>query len=336
MRAVFSVTVDNTDYTSVISDRLKSLTLTDVAGFRSDFIEIALDDRAPAIKVPAHGAVIKVALGYAGGALLDKGAYTHSETDFEFPPSGMLIRATAANLRAAFRAARTRSFDNVTLGDVVASIAKEHGYQALVAPELAGVTFTHLDQVEESDIALLTRLARDQGAMFKSAGGALVIIPSGYGRNPMGKILPTITLRPEHVTTLTVTRHDRDRAGAIVAKWQDFGAAELRRVQAGSGTPVIELGDLYPDDKLAYAAAAAELKRRQRSSATGSVTLPGDPTLMAEARLVLESFRDGVDGEYTITQVKHVIDKKGGYKCMAEFEQKTGIAEAAVQGAADG
>jgi uncharacterized protein len=39
-----------------------------------------------------------------------------------------------------------------------------------VAESLAGIHVTHLDQTEESDLHLLTRLAREHGALAKAGG----------------------------------------------------------------------------------------------------------------------------------------------------------------------
>jgi phage protein D len=326
MRPLYSILVDGKDYTAQLAERLVSLVLTDIEGQKSDYIEIALDDREPHLAAPDPGAVIQVALGYAGQPLVAKGAYTHTDTDFAGPPASMVIRADAANLQRAFRARRTRSFDDITLADLLAGVAASHGYSANISPELAAQRIEHLDQVEESDIALLTRVVRDRGGVFKSTGGALVAIAAGSGRNALGQLLPAVTIRPKGLTRWNLSYHETTRAGAVVAKWQDFAAARLERIQAGTGTPVIELPALYPNATEAYAAASAELQRRARSSANGSLTMPGDPNLMADGRLLLEGFRPKVDGEYTIHQVTHTIGRRG-YTSRVEFERKRRAAE---------
>lgn len=326
MKPAYSIVVDGKDYTDKIADRLISLTVTDIEELRSDYMEILLDDRAPHIAAPDPGAVIKISLGYAGQPLIEKGAYTHTDTDFEGWPLGMVIRAESASLSRAFRARRTRAFDNISLADLLNTIAKDHGYSAKISPDLAAIHIDHLDQVEESDLSLLARAVRDRGGIFKSTGAALVAVKAGEGRNTMKNLLPAVTVRPEGLSRFRLSYHETTRVGAVVAKWQDFAAARLERVQAGTGTPLMELPAIYPNATDAYAAASAELQKRARSSANGSLTLPGDPNLMAEGRLILEGFRDKVDGEYIITQVKHAISARG-YTCDVEFERKRRAAE---------
>jgi phage protein D len=337
MKPAFSVVVNDTDYTDVLADRMQSLTLTDAKGRKSDLFELHLDDRLPGVAFTGHGATMKVSIGYAGGPLVYKGSYKHLETEFEGPPLGIVIRGTATNFSKAIRSPRTRAWpDAVTLGDVVTTIAGFYDYQARVTPALAAKVFQHIDQVDESDVALLKRLAGAYDGVAFIKGGSLGVIEAGANRNALNQLLPSVTLRPEQVSNWSVSHHDTTRVGAIVAKWHDFHAAQIQREQYGDGAPTIELADIFPDAEKALAAAYSEYQRRQRANVTGNITMPGDPDLMTEGRLVLESFRDGVDGEYTITQVKHVIDKKGGYKCMAEFEQKSGIASAATSPAGAG
>ena len=48
----FEVWAAGVNITSQVKDRLISLTVTDEAGFKSDAVEIALDDRDNAIELP--------------------------------------------------------------------------------------------------------------------------------------------------------------------------------------------------------------------------------------------------------------------------------------------
>lgn len=51
-----------------------------------------------------------------------------------------------------------------------------------MAESLAGIHVTHLDQTEEPDLHLLTRLAREHGAVAKPVAGFLVFVPRGEAK----------------------------------------------------------------------------------------------------------------------------------------------------------
>ena len=89
------------------------------------------------------------------------GIYYRADVDIELVPRRLVIRATAAELpsRSSLKAPRCRAWDEVTLGSLVATVASEHGYEARVDPSLADSPIAHVDQVAESDLHLLRRVA---------------------------------------------------------------------------------------------------------------------------------------------------------------------------------
>jgi len=326
-RPRFRVTVDGQDITSVLIDRLVSLVLTDEAGVTSDAVEIVLADHLPLARlaIPPMGAEIRVALGY-DVRLKDMGLYIADEIEVSGPPDRMRIRARASvhgattSGKTAITAQRTRSWPAGTLlGDMVAKIATEHGLVAAVADSLRGIALPHIDQLEESDINLLTRVARERDAIAKPGGGRLVVARRGESLTATGEEMPRIQRGRGQVTSWRMVRSLRAETGQVVASWRDKGAAADVEVTAGEGDPVRRLRETYPTEEAAQAAADAALRRARREGTQISITLPGDPDLVAEARLVLSGLRAGVDGEWLITGVVHQLDK-GGYRCSVTAE----------------
>lgn len=315
----FKITVGDADYTAAVMDRLLELRLIDAAGGKSDYLELVLDDRIP-VPRPTHGQRLEVSIGYLEQGLQFKGAYVHDETEFSGPPREMSVRAAAVDFRDGFNAPRTRSFDALALGDLVNRIAGEYGYTAKVDPALAAVTIAHLDQTGESDLHLLTRLAQRHDALFKAAGNRIVFVPKGKKSAELANELGSVTLRPGDVTSWRVTRHDKSRFNSVLAHWHDNKAAQLQDVNTGGGDPVFELKERYPTREDAEAAAKSKLEELNRRTLSASLSLPGDSALVAEASLTLEGFRDGVDGDYTITRVEHRFTKSGGYQCSLQAE----------------
>lgn len=316
----FTLTVGDTDYTNVIRDRLLEIRLTDVNGDRSDYLEITLDDRETIIR-PEHGASLLFSLGYNETGLYKKGIYGHDKTEYSGPPKTMIITATSVNFRKSLKSTRTRSFTDITLSDLVTTIASDHGYQYRVDEFLATIHIPHLFQTAETDLHLLTRLANQYDASFKVQGNMLLFMSKGlHTKEEYKDILPTFTLAPGDISRWNVSRKDRMRYGSVVASWYDGNAAKTMKETAGSGEPVHELTFKYPTAQEAAVAAQSKLNQFNRAQATVSLTLPGNPKLVAEGGLILQDFRDGVDGEYTITRVEHILNKTIGYQCQVEAE----------------
>lgn len=321
MTPIFQIIVGDTDYTDKVMDRLVELRLVDLAGHKSDYMELVLDDRNE-IKRPKHGEQIFLWLGYSDQDMVKKGVYVHDETEFTGPPKRMKIRAAAINFREKLKAPRTRHFDDVTLGGLVSSIAGEHGYSHYTDDFLKDIVIPHIDQTAESDLRLLERLSRQYNAMFKAAGTSLILIPKGGKKSEaVRETLGTVTLTPDEVTSWRVPRQDKSRYSGVRANWYNFDASMLESVLAGDDSRnVRQLPTQYPNHDEAWQAANAELEQLIRSKADAEITLPGRPDLTAEGGLVLQGFRDGVDDEYTITRVEHTYTKRDGYKCKLQAE----------------
>lgn len=315
----FEIVVGGKDYTAAVTERLIELRLVDAAGYKSDYLELVLDDRTP-LPRPTHGARLDVRIGYKEQGLHFKGTYVHDETEFSGPPKTMSLRAASVNFRDDFNAPRSRSFDNVTIGDLVRGIAGEHSYETRIDPSLDGRKIAHLDQTAESDLRLLTRVAQKHGALFKAAGNTLLMIPKTNKDEAIKQALGVVVIQPSDLSDWRITRQDKSRFNSVRAVWWDPNDAELKNVTTEGGRPVYEIQEQYPSEDEANSAAKAKFEELNKQNLTASLTLPGNPKLVAEAGLILEGFRDGIDGEYTITRVEHSFTKNGGYQCKVDAE----------------
>lgn len=311
MKPDFRILADLQDITARIRDRLLSLRITDEAGIQSDTVEILLDDRDGRIEWPAHGVELEVFLGDGRSGLSRMGLYVVDEVEHSGPPASLTIRGKAADMRAAIKAPRTRSWHDLSLGDLVATIATEHGLSPRVAESLAGIHVTHLDQTEESDLHLLTRLAREHGAVAKPVAGFLVFVPRGEAKAATGRDLPTIPITATDVSRHRMTQAERGKYQAVRAWWHDPNGADRVPVLVGDGKPVYTLRHPYPDAEAATRAATAKLESLRRGNATRSLTLIGNPALQAEGKIRLTGLRDPVDGKWLLQRVEHQFDGRG-------------------------
>jgi phage protein D len=322
------VVANQLDITAIITDRFRGLTLTDAAGLESDLLEITLSDNDPLvpIQIPPKGAELELFLGY-DGMLQRMGLFIYDEVEVSGWPGEMVLRARAATYdkskggKTDLQTQKNRSWPKGTkLGDMVAKIAKEHGMEFAVSESLKPIVLPHTDQADESDINLLTRLAKKYDAVVKPAGGKIALTKKGEGKTASGEDLPRILLHASDCTSFRMTTSQRETAGMVVAYWHAVKQSRRNEIKVGTGEPVRRLKQYYPTQEMALAAARSELSRRERGQTTVSFTLPGEPSLAAECTLTVAGFRPGVDGDWLTTRVTHRVDASGGYTCDMEGE----------------
>lgn len=333
LKPAYRITANSNDVTETIKDRFVSLRLTDESGLQSDTLEITLADHLSdePINLPPTGAELELWLGY-DNALRKMGLFIVDEIELSGPPDNITIKAKssvqavsksgAGSQRPMLTQQKTRSWEKgITIGDMAKTIAKEHGLKAAVAADLSAIALPHIDQVSESDIALLTRLVKTYDAVAKPAGGSLVIAKRGSSKSASGKALPAIALNKKQVTTWRVMLSKRLSAGTVIAVYRDLASAQDVEVKAGDGEPVKRLRHTYSTSEEADSAAKSEFMKSGRAGSKLSVTLPGEQSIIAESPLVLSGFRKSVQTNWVITKVEHSLDTNG-YVSSIEAESK--------------
>ena len=216
-----------------------------------------------------RGAVLHLWLGWSDSGLVDKGTYTVDETEHSGAPDVLSIRARSADLRKGLKVKRERSWSNPkTLGDVLTDIALGNNLKPVLAPALAGLPILQLDQANESDANLLTRLGEDFDAVATVKAGCLLCLPAGGGKTASGLALPHITLTRQDGDQHRYLQADRDSYDGVRAYFYDVNSAKKqggdRRRQ---GRQPQDLRHTC-DRQSALRAARAEWNRLQRGSAT--------------------------------------------------------------------
>ena len=311
MQPDFQLYADKQDITARLQDRLLSLHITDEAGFRSDTIEIQLDDRDAKIEWPKHGAELDVLLGYRSTGLTAMGRYVVDEVSHTSPPSTLIIRGQAIGKQRSLHSKQTRSWSSISLGDLITTIAAEHNLTAKVADILADISIGHLDQIDESDAHLLTRLAQDYGAVAKPVSGYLVFVTKGEAKTATGQALPVTPIPKTSIIRHRFTQAQRNQYQAVRAYWYDAAMANTITVEVGEGQPVYSLRHHYPNADEAQRAATSKLDALQRGAAQLSLTVLGNPSLRAESKIQLSNVRPPIDGEWLIQRVEHTFDQNG-------------------------
>jgi hypothetical protein len=344
------------DITATFADRLMSLTLTDNRGFESDELEIVLDDADGKLDLPPRGVTLTAALGWKGKALVEKGTFMVDEVEHAGAPDTLTIRARATDLRAGIATKRERSWHKTTVGKMVEAIAKSNGLTPCVSDWLAKRPVEHIDQTNESDANLLTRLAHHHDAFATVKNGRLLFIKAGDAESATGKPFPLVK-----ITRASGDRHrfavaDRNAYTAVKAYWHDLDKATKGEVIVDANTKferrsgvtkrgkatkrkhltavqqkAIEpsasnikvLRHIYASEVTALQGAKAAWEKIQRGVAEFSIVLArGRPELFPELPAQVMGFKPVIDAcGWTISKVTHTLNDSG-YSTALELEVK--------------
>ncbi len=241
-RIAYLVTVDGRDLGSILRKRLISLTHTDNRGFEPDTVDIELDDSDGSLDLPPRGAVIRLSFGWANEGMVPKGSYTVAEVAHAGTPDVLSIRATSADISAGLTTQRERSWDNVTLSAIVATIADENGLKPQIHPTFYNTVIDHIDQTNESAANFLSRLAIHFDAIATVKEGRLLFTPAASGQTASGKPIPGIVIE-----RLDGDRHqfqisDRNTYQGVRATYNDADAATKGEVIWGDNEDGAERG----------------------------------------------------------------------------------------------
>lgn len=320
----FRLTVNGNDIAMLIAPRLMGLQLTDNRGLEADQLSITLSDHDGLLAIPPRGAVVRLWLGWSDTGLVDKGSYIVDETEHGGAPDVLSIRARSADLRKGLKTKRERSWSSTTLGKVLRDVALGNGLTAKIAGTLDGQTIHQLDQANESDANLLTRLGEDFDAVATVKAGYLVCMPAGGGKTVTGLNLPHITLTRRDGDQHRFLQADRDSYDGVRAYFYDVNSTKKQEAIAGGGENLKDLRHTYSDRQSALRAARAELNRLQRGSATLSYTLAkGRPDLIPELTYTLQGVKAEIDEIIWYGgNVQHSLTADSGYTVSLELESK--------------
>lgn len=311
MQPDFQILANRQDVTERFRPRLLSLRIIDEAGLQSDTVEIQLDDRDNGIEWPSLGAELEVSLGYRQTTLTRMGLYRVDEVEHREPPNTITVRGKAADMRSSVKAPKTRQWENIAIQDLVTTMAEEHQLKGRVSKNLANIVIPQVDQTEESDLHLLTRIARQYDALSKPTGGFWVFVVRGEAKATSGQGLPVVLLKKHEVIEHRLTQVERHKYTSVRAHWHDASTSERVTVMAGEGRPTYVIRHTYPDAQQALNAAQAKLKRLQRGVGSLSLTLMGRPDLQVEGKIQLSGFREVLDQDWLVTRVEHQLNSSG-------------------------
>lgn len=309
MQPQFEVSVGGSIIKGPLIDRNLEITVNDSEGMQSDSCSIILDDRDGKLIEPEKNDILKVRMGYISN-LRTMGLYTVDQTELSGMPAQLSIEARAADLTETFKQQRRRSYNKKEVSGIISDIAKRNGLQAKVIGSLGSVKTT-ITQDGVSDMHMLTQLGQRYDAIATVKGGKLIFAKKG--EVDMG----TLTLAHPYAGILS---YSRTRAGrpahqkAEAVYWDKDEAALLKEEFKSSAKAKAIYGEAPyqaagKDDAKEVSKARADALNR--SQETLSLSLVGNPLIVAEMKIYITGLRAGINGLWRIKSVTHTINSSG-------------------------
>ncbi len=316
--------------------RLESLTLTEQRGQEADDLEIVLLDDDGNLDIPRRGVKIHAMLGWQDTGLINKGYFVVDEVEHTGTPDKLTIRARSADLRTGLISQQERSWHQVTVGDIVNSIAKQNDLTSKIDQALASEPLAHIDQTNESDANLLTRLATMFDALFSVKHDTLIFAKKNAGSSVSGIPLQRISITRQDGDNHHFKAADREMVTGVKALYENIKAgtkgeviyrghtADAKSKLSSSADNIKILRHSYANEANAKRAARAEYQKIQRGHATLSLSLAqGRPEIFPELPATVSGWKPVIDStEWLVTKITHTLDGSGGLSGDIEMELK--------------
>jgi hypothetical protein len=325
----FSLSVEDENITDTVRENLVDLTLKDFGAGSKKSDEITFTVVSPDMQLPAKGVKLTVAIGF-GGTLVGKGTYVvdarksngGSRKARVLQIVARAVSKTNERGHSTLQSQKFRSFDEgITLGELVSTVAAEHDLIPAVDSTLVNIPLDHVDQLSESDMNLLTRMAERYGGVSKITHDHWVITPRDSTTNIYGKPLPVRTITPDMCSDWSY--HDnsdhpdcgKKGSGTYIVYYHDTAdGGKVKHFNVGSGEPVMQLSVPFPSLAEAQKVGVGGAKHAQKKLRGFSLTLPATPELMgmtAEGQLTLTGFGKVEDGRWKISMVSFRLNSQG-------------------------
>lgn len=305
------------DVTADLAPYLVDIRYTDRLTGEADSLDVrlaspsALDTRWLADWYPDKGVSIEARIGYRGGAQLATGEMEVDEIAIEAPPLEVAIRALAAGITRQARTRLGRAYEAMRLSQIVDAVAARLGARRVgkIEPD---PLLDRVTQYQEGDWAFVHRLLGEYGYTVKLVDNSRTLAVARA--RTLADQAPVATLMP---TRVTAWRY-RDRVSDVPQR------VEVRYHDPTNGAPTVAEkstgGEHAGDVRLlhrrarsiddAQAQAEGEAERHALDKSAMTLSLPGDPAIVAGSIVGLAGF-SRLDGRYLVVEARHAVSRAG-------------------------
>lgn len=298
------VSVNGNPVADFFYSQLVSATIHDAPGQEADRVDLKFDDIQNSVEMPSKGAIVVVRFGFKGFAGQKMGRFIVESSSIEGGADGefILVSGRSADMRSDIKEPVSEHFDNMTVGQIVETLAKRHGFDAKVDKAFASQKLPYTARYQQGTDDFLTRLADRFGALFAPKDGKFLFLPRGT--------LGPVTIDKSECDSWSFEVEPRPLYGKAEAGWFDRAKGEIKYEEAATGLQgaARRLRRVFPSQAEAQAAAKSESQRLARATGSGSITLAGRPDIMADAPIKTTGFRAEANGLWQCASVEHVYE----------------------------
>lgn len=253
---------------------------------------------------------------------LDCGQFELDDVTADGPPSGITIKATALPYTSSVRQTKkTQAWEAYTLRGISEEIARRNGMACLFDVE-QDIYYERVEQFKESDVEFLQRLCSMSGISLKASNNMLVLFDQQiYDRKEAVRIIK----RSECELTkykLKAGKNEKEYSSCRVSYTTPSGTlitatAYVDDYDSNKRTnQQLEITAKVNSIAEAQRLASKQLRLHNKYAKTASLTVPGDPSLMAGTTVLLSGWGYW-DGKYVVKKAKHSISN--GYTTTADL-----------------
>lgn len=324
---LIQITADSKPLAAVIMARLMTLSITDNKKGDADELSITLDDHDGLLELPKRGVVLQCWLGYTDVGTQDMGTFTVDSVNWDGTPDIITIKAKSADMKGSLKSARSQSYHDKKLGDIAREVATRHELELAMTDYLQTIEVGHIDQTDESDLHLLTRLCWQFGAVVNVKHGKLLIFQPYENKTVSGQPLTLTTLNRTKGDSFSFSIEDRQGdVDNVQASYHDPKQAKKVTVDTNTGgKKAKKLKGNFKDEKTATAAANAEKKRIEGEQGKFSINCAfGYPAISTESPIELQGFKAEIDSlKWTVDKATHSYSKSQGLTTQLDLTAPT-------------
>ncbi len=329
------VIYDDKDISEDLAAFLDSFDFSDSADSIADDISITLEDRQELWEgdwLPDKGATLKVSLIFTnwnseGDVEVPLGIFEIDEIEISGLPHKARIKAVSVPSNNELRGIKkNRAWEKIKLSAIAKEIADRAGI-GLYLNLREDDEIERLEQKEESDLAFLTRVAKEKGYGVRLSDSQLDVyyIPDLDNNDPV----TTIKKGESRISSYSFRSKTRDVYKACHVRYENAKKGQL--VEFTFTDPNKEDGQTLEVHKEVANVAEAEklakgeLRAKNKDEVTGRIAFGGVPIIdgggifMSGFTITLEDFHK-FDGKYLIEKTSHKVSNSG-YSCDIDIRR---------------
>jgi phage protein D len=296
---VVKIVVNDKDISADFKKYFLDLQIIDKDGTESDELNFTI---SYAIKRPQYEDKIKIWIDdvFYGTFLVQSTSTNHIQE--------LTVRATGTNFSSTIKSKKSRNFSDTNLNEIVQKISKENGLKPKV--DFKDVSISNVIQSKESDMHFLSRMAKENNAIFSVKNNTLLFLERSTK-------LPTFTIDLKKVSAWNITHTNTKTYSSCRAKYRTTKDNKTNTITIGEGTPVLEFEEFFSNSEEAKRKATAKLQKANRGTKEGYLSTKGF-YLSAGSKITLRNSAQD-NGEYTAQTVTTSININTGWITDIDF-----------------